>query len=80
MVGCPKTPATASSDDERFNLVVANLKQRGASRPRTLKTLTGTVSALFPNGLAKAELASLVQSLQSTGKVTLSENKVFHAL
>ena len=76
----PKTPATASSTDERFNLVVANLKQRGASRPRTLKTLTSTVSALFPNGLAKAELASLVQRLQSTGKVTLSENKVLYSL
>lgn len=80
VVGRPKTPAAASSTDERFNLVVTNLKQRGASRPRTLKTLTSTVSALFPHGLAKAELASLVQRLQSTGKVTLSENKVSYTL
>ena len=61
-------------------MVVANLAQRGNSRPRTLKTLTSTVASLFPKGIAEAEVTALIQQLQSTGKVSISENKVSYAL
>jgi HNH endonuclease len=76
----PKAPVTAKSKDDKLTLVVANLKQRGNSRPRTLKTLTSTVASLFPKGLFAAELTTLVQQLQTTGKVTVSEGKVTYAL
>jgi hypothetical protein len=66
--------------DDNFSLVVANLKQRGTSKPRTLKTLSSTVSALLPKGHAKSELTSLLQQLQSNGKVLVSEGKVSYAL
>ena len=75
-----KTPASAKSKPDNFNMVVANLAQRGSSRPRTLKTLTSTVASLFPKGIAEAELTALIQQLQSTGKVSISENKVSYAL
>src|SRR5262245_13366786 len=32
---------------DRFALIVANLKQRGSSRPRSTKTLSSTVASLF---------------------------------
>jgi len=66
-----RNPNTA--DLER---VLANLKQRGGARPRTLKTLTTTVASLFPKGLPEVELAQLLQQLQQTGKVIVSENHV----
>ena len=76
----PKAPAIVKPKDDKLALVVANLKQRGNSKPRTLKTLTSTVSALFPKGISEAELSTLIQQLQSTGKVTVAENKVTYAL
>jgi len=76
----PKTPAIAKPKDEKLVLVIANLKQRGNSKPRTLKTLTSTVSSLFPKGISEADLAALVQQLQSTGKVAVEGSKVTYAL
>ncbi len=73
-----KAPARPNTDN--FEMVVANLAQRGPSRPRTLKTLTSTVAALFPKGIAEADLAALIEQLQSTGKVSILENKVSYAL
>lgn len=63
-----------------FSLVVANLKQRGHSRPRKLKTLIGTITSLFPKGITKAELNALIRQLQVTGKVTITDNNVTYAL
>ncbi len=74
-----KAPAIAKPKDDKFALVVANLKQRGASKPRTLKTLTSTLASLFPKGISEADLAALVQQLQATGKITVLENKVTYA-
>jgi hypothetical protein len=76
----PKTPSAASSKEEKIKLVVANLKQRGNAKPRTLKTLKSTIASLFPKGLSEVELAALVLQLQSLGKITVSENKVTYAL
>jgi len=76
----PKAPATAKPKDDKLALVIANLKQRGNSKPRTLKTLTSTVSSLFPKVISEAELAALIQQLQSAGKVTVIENKVTYVL
>ena len=76
----PKAPASTKSKADNFNMVVANLAQRGNSRPRTLKTLTSTVASLFPKGIAEAEVTALIQQLQSTGKVSIAENKVSYAL
>src|SRR5258706_7551836 len=75
-----KDPAIAKSKTDNFTMVVANLAQRGSSRPRTLKTLASTVASLFPKGIAEAELTALIQQVQSTGKVSISENKVSYAL
>ncbi|MFN4263332.1 MAG: HNH endonuclease [Thioalkalivibrionaceae bacterium] len=76
----PKPTATSKPQDDKFGLVVANLKQRGNSKPRTLKTLSSTVASLFPKGLPEAELKSLLHQLQTTGKVIVTDNKVTYAL
>ena len=76
----PKAPVAAKSKEDKLALVVANLKQRGNSKPRTLKTLTSTVTSLFSKDLSEAEVIALVQQLQSKGKVVMAENKVTYTL
>lgn len=66
--------------EAEFNLVVANLKQRGHSRPRKLKTLTSTVASLYPKGIPATKLNALIQKLQSTGKVTVIDKSVTYEL
>jgi hypothetical protein len=75
----PKAATVDESNDKRFNLVVTNLKQRGHSRPRTLKTLTTTIVSLLPK-VPEQEITALVRKLQSTGKVSVSEDKVSYTL
>ena len=48
----PVVPPPQNSTDNKFSLVVANLKQRGHSRPRKLKTLTSTISIAFSQWVA----------------------------
>ena len=76
----PKTLAATKSKEDKISLVIANLKQRGNAKPRTLKTLKSTVASLFPKGISELELDSLLQQLQSLGKVAVSENKVTYVL
>jgi hypothetical protein len=72
--------ANTKSLPEKVNVAVANLKQRGASKPRTVKTLSSTISSLFQKQLPEDELAELVAELQRLGFVTVLENKVSYAL
>ena len=74
-----KAPATKAKDD-RFGRVVANLKQRGNSKPRTLKTLKSTVASLFPKGLSDNELTALLEQLQASGKIVVAGTKVTYEL
>jgi hypothetical protein len=76
----PATPVEQKQSDSNFSFVVANLKQRSHSRPRKLKTLSSTIVSLFPKGLPDAEINSLIQQLQSTGKITITDNNVSYTL
>ena len=75
-----KLPPASKPKEDKFNLVVDNLKQRGNSRPRTLKTLTSTITSLLPRGSPESELNALLQKLRSTGKVIVNDNRVTYAL
>ncbi|MFG6455630.1 PIN domain-containing protein [Roseateles sp. BYS96W] len=65
---------------EKVDVVVANLRQRGASKPRTIKTLTSTVSSLFQKQLPEDELTSLLDTLQANGLVALNGTKISYSL
>lgn len=70
----------ASKTVNRFALVTENLKTRGNSRPRTLKTLTSSIAALFPKGISQKEIESIVRHLQASGKVRLEGAKIVYKL
>ena len=75
----PIAPAVKNSKADTFSMVVANLTQRGNARPRTLKTLTSTVASLLPKR-PESEVDAVVLLLQTTGKVSVTENKVTYDL
>lgn len=72
--------ANSKTLDEKVQDVVANLRQRGSSKPRTVKTLSGTVSSLFQKQLPEGELVQLLQELQTKGFVVVNDTKVSYSL
>ena len=72
----PKAVPAAKPTAERYSQVVANLRQRGDAKPRTVAKLTSTINALYQNKLSKDELLSLLQQLQEEGVIAISGTKV----
>jgi hypothetical protein len=72
--------SNAKPPTERVAAVLANLRQRGTSKPRTVKTLSSTINALFQRSLTEAELTSLLESLKQQGVISISGARVSYAL
>lgn len=77
------TPPNGNGSTASIDLVLADLKKRGASRPRKVSTLTSTIKALLkqqqkPN--SDAEVANLIAELQRRGKVVVTDTKVAYKL
>ena len=70
----------ATSLTEKLDVIIANLQQRGTAKPRTVKTLSGTINAIFQPGLSEAEVSSLIRELQKQGIVTITDTKVSYTL
>jgi hypothetical protein len=52
------------------------LNQQGASRPRTMRTLSSTINALFQKSLEPDDIASIINMLIKQGAVTVTDTKV----
>lgn len=72
--------ANSKSPAERVAVVIADLKRRGASRPRAVKTLSSTISGIFQKQISDQEVASLIAALQKQGVVTVNATKVSYSL
>ena len=72
--------ANTKSQPEKVAFIIANLKQRGASKPRTVKTLSSTVSSLFQKALPEDELASLLKIMEKDGLLAIRGAKVVYSL
>ena len=72
--------STATSDDEKIDAIVNNLKGRGHSRPRKVKTLANTINSLFTKKLAEKELMELIGQLQKKGFVVVKGGNVSYKL
>jgi hypothetical protein len=66
-------------DRDRYTQVVANLKQRGHSKPGTVTKLKSTIASLFKSPLSTQELELLVQQLQSDRVISIAGSKVTYA-
>lgn len=65
---------------EKLALIVADLHKRGTARPRTVKTLSSTISALFQKHLPDTEVSSLIDMLCAQRVVIVSGEKVSYEL
>jgi septum formation topological specificity factor MinE len=72
--------SNAKTADDKLEVILADLKRRGASRPRAVKTLTSTIAAIFGKKLSSDDVAELVQLLQAKGWITIADTKVSYAL
>ena len=60
--------------------VVSDLRRRGSARPRAVKTLAGTVAALFKRSLSEQEIAALLSHMLAEGLITVEGTKVSYDL
>jgi hypothetical protein len=70
----PKPPI----DD--ISLIINDLRRRGPSKPRTLKTLASTISALFQKKRSETEVSTMIDRLREKGTVVVSGTKVSYEL
>ena len=76
----PRAKATApKSSTDRVSTVIANLKQRKASNPKTLKTLSSTINTLFQKSLSEAEVKGIISELTKKGIIKLNQTKVSYS-
>ena len=68
-------PASSALQEERLRKIVDFLIARGNARPRKLKTLSNSISALFLKSLAENELKALIDELVKRGVVIVSSNE-----
>jgi hypothetical protein len=73
-------PADPKTSTDRLALIVADLQKRGAARPRTVATLSGTISATFQKQLTEQEVSSLVSELKKKGLIKVEGTKVTYNL
>lgn len=72
--------ASSQRIDERVASVLTDLRKRGAARPRTVKTLSSTINALFRKQLSEDEIALLLDGLKASGAISINATKVSYAL
>lgn len=72
--------SNCKSPPERITVILTRLRQLKATKPRTVKTLSSTITSLFPNQITEAEVASLVQSLTEQGYLKVAGAKITYSL
>jgi hypothetical protein len=72
--------STAKSSDEKIAAIVKNLRGRGPSRPRKVKTLANAINSLFTQKLEETELLALVKELEKQKYISVSDGKVSYQL
>ncbi len=68
---------------DNYAVVLADLKKRGASRPRRVETLKNTMRATIKNAkgsLTDAQLETLLKHLEANGKIKVDGTKVGYSL
>ena len=89
MFKCPgnnniaRADGNAASNDlrlQRLSRIRADLKNRSPALPRTIDALRNTIDTVFQKKLTAEEIISLLDELQSSGQITVRENKIEYQL
>jgi hypothetical protein len=65
---------------DKVALLVANLQKQGAARPRTVATLSSSISHTFQKQLTALEVSALVSELKKKGLIKVEGTKVTYNL
>ncbi len=68
--------ANSNSPKEKLEVVIAKLQQLAASKPRTVKALSSTISSLFQKQLSAEEIGTLVGELESRSLISIANTKI----
>lgn len=74
-----KSPAN-EGDDEKLSRVLEYLVRRGPQRPASMKTLLGSISALFQPKLDEAAAKALAEQLRANGVFQADGTKLTYGL
>ncbi len=69
-----------TSRDEQIDAIVKNLRQRGHSRPRKVRTLQNTINTLFTKKLEQEELDAIIEELRKRKLIIVKQNNVSYRL
>jgi hypothetical protein len=69
-----------TSRDEQIDAIVRNLRQRGHSRPRKVRTLQNTINTLFTKKLEQEELDAIIDELRKRNLIVVKQNNVSYRL
>jgi hypothetical protein len=72
--------ANSKTLGEKVEVVVANLRQRGTARPRTVKTLSSTIGSLFQKQLSEGDIKAILAELAKAGHAVVDGTKVSYDL
>lgn len=72
--------ANSKTPTDKLAVVISDLQRRGASKPRTVKTLLSTINSIFQKQLSEHELNGVLAGLQKQGVVIVNETKVSYSL
>ena len=73
-------PFDSRSIPEKVDAIMNNLTKRKAAKPRSLRTLRSTITALFKNSLADVELDELIEQLTRRGAIKVADGKLSYEL
>ncbi|WP_343622874.1 hypothetical protein [Roseateles puraquae] len=72
--------ANSKNWPDRVSVAVSDLRQRGASRPQTQKTLTSTIQSSFQKQLSEVDLTELLDALKRDGLIVVTGTKVGYSI
>ena len=76
IAGISPVKAVTPAGDDRLQVAVAHLRRLKAAKPRTEKTLRGTLQALFKKQLSEEQLSALFAALCERGVIKVDGSKV----
>ena len=68
--------STTANIEEKITEVIKNLKGRGQSRPRKIKTLSNTINSLFAEKMNEKEMSLFISKLEEKKVISVSEDRV----
>ena len=64
---------------DRVALVITDLKKRGNSRPRLIKSLSGTINTYFQKSLTPPEIENMLEALKQKRIIRIEGQKVSYS-